>query len=334
MEPLASRIRPKTLEGFVGQTHLVGPGKPLRIAIEKKQIFSFLVWGPPGVGKTTLARIYANALGAEFHELSAVSAGKEDIRKIVTGRQQTLRPVVLFLDEIHRFNKAQQDYLLPFVESGRLILVGATTENPSFEVIPALLSRLRVFVLEELKPKEMEKIIKQSGFKLDKKACDWLIEMANGDARQAITMIENTANLYDGKITVETLTDTLQSKFLRYDKKGEEHYNTISAYIKSMRASQPDAALYYLGRLIASGEDPKFIARRMVIFASEDIGMAQSTALVVANEVFKAVETIGLPECAINLAHGTVYMCSCPKDKSAYEAYYAALDDVQKHGND
>jgi putative ATPase len=333
MEPLASRIRPKTLEGFVGQTHLVGPGKPLRIAIEKKQIFSFLVWGPPGVGKTTLARIYANALGAEFHELSAVSAGKEDIRKIVTGRQQTLRPVVLFLDEIHRFNKAQQDYLLPFVESGRLILVGATTENPSFEVIPALLSRLRVFVLEELKPKEMEKIIKQSGFKLDKKACDWLIEMANGDARQAITMIENTANLYDGKITVETLTDTLQSKFLRYDKKGEEHYNTISAYIKSMRASQPDAALYYLGRLIASGEDPKFIARRMVIFASEDIGMAQSTALVVANEVFKAVETIGLPECAINLAHGTVYMCSCPKDKSAYEAYYAALDDVQKHGN-
>jgi putative ATPase len=333
MEPLASRIRPKTLEGFVGQTHLVGPGKPLRIAIEKKQIFSFLVWGPPGVGKTTLARIYANALGAEFHELSAVSAGKEDIRKIVTGRQQTLRPVVLFLDEIHRFNKAQQDYLLPFVESGRLILVGATTENPSFEVIPALLSRLRVFVLEELKPKEMEKIIKQSGFKLDKKACDWLIEMANGDARQAITMIENTANLYDGKITVETLTDTLQSKFLRYDKKGEEHYNTISAYIKSMRASQPDAALYYLGRLISSGEDPKFIARRMVIFASEDIGMAQSTALVVANEVFKAVETIGLPECAINLAHGTVYMCSCPKDKSAYEAYYAALDDVQKHGN-
>ncbi len=333
MEPLASRIRPKTLEGFVGQTHLVGPGKPLRIAIEKKQIFSFLLWGPPGVGKTTLARIYANALGAEFHELSAVSAGKEDIRKIVSGHQQTLRPVVLFLDEIHRFNKAQQDYLLPFVESGRLILVGATTENPSFEVIPALLSRLRVFVLEELKPKEMEKIVKQSGFKLDKKACEWLIEMANGDARQAITMIENTANLYDGKITVETLTDTLQSKFLRYDKKGEEHYNTISAYIKSMRASQPDAALYYLGRLIESGEDPKFIARRMVIFASEDIGMAQPTALVVANEVFKAVETIGLPECAINLAHGTVYMCSCPKDKSAYEAYYAALEDVQKHGN-
>jgi putative ATPase len=333
MEPLASRIRPKSLDGFVGQTHLVGPGKPLRIAIENKHIFSFVLWGPPGVGKTTLAKIYANALGAELHELSAVSAGKDDIRKIVGDKQRPLRPVVLFLDEIHRFNKAQQDFLLPYVESGRLILIGATTENPSFEIIPALLSRLRVFILEELKPEEMAEIIKQSGYKLDKKAKDWLIAMANGDARQAITMLENTGNLYDNKITVETLKDTLQSKFLRYDKQGEEHYNTISAYIKSMRASQPDAALYYLARMIESGEDPKFIARRMVIFASEDIGMAQPTALVVANEVFKSVETIGLPECAINLAHGTVYMCSCPKDKSSYEAYFAALDDVKQQGN-
>jgi putative ATPase len=333
MEPLASRIRPKSLDTFVGQSHLVGPGKPLRIAIESKHIFSFLLWGPPGVGKTTLAKIYANALGAEIHELSAVSAGKEDIRKIVGDKQQTLRPVVLFLDEIHRFNKAQQDFLLPYVETGRLILIGATTENPSFEVIPALLSRLRVFILEELKPEEMEEIIKQSGYKLEKKAKDWLIAMANGDARQAITMLENTGSLYDNKITVESLKDTLQSKFLRYDKKGEEHYNIISAYIKSMRASQPDAALYYLARMIESGEDPKFIARRMVIFASEDIGMAQPTALVVANEVFKAVETIGLPECGINLAHGTVYMCSCPKDKSSYEAYNAAMDDVRQHGN-
>lgn len=333
MEPLASKIRPKSLDEFVGQAHLVGPGKPLRAAIENKHLFSFLLWGSPGVGKTTLAKIYASAIGAEIYELSAVSASKEDVRKIVgEGKQRPLRPVVLFLDEIHRFNKAQQDFLLPSVESGRLILIGATTENPSFEVIPALLSRMRVFVLEELKPEQMGEIIKRSGYKLDKKAKDWLTEMANGDARQALTMLENTAQLYD-KITVETLQETLQSKFLRYDKKGEEHYNTISAFIKSMRASQPDAALYYLARLIESGEDPKFIARRMVIFASEDIGMAQPTALVVANEVFKAVEVIGMPEAGINLAHGTVYLASCPKDKSAYEAYGAAMDDVKKHGN-
>lgn len=332
MEPLASKLRPRSLDDFVGQEHLVGPGKPLRIAIEQKHIFSFLLWGPPGVGKTTLAKIYANSINAELHELSAVSAGKDDIRAIVEIKQATLRPIVLFLDEIHRFNKAQQDFLLPYVESGRLILIGATTENPSFEVIPALLSRLRVFTLEELKPENMAKIIDSSGHKLDKKAKDWLIEMANGDARQALTMLGNTAGLYD-KITIESLKDTLQSKFLRYDKKGEEHYNTISAYIKSMRASQPDAALYYLARMLDAGEDPKFIARRMVIFASEDIGMAQPTALVVANEVFKAVETIGLPEAGINLAHGTVYMASCPKDRSAYEAFGEAQADVAKHGN-
>jgi putative ATPase len=332
MEPLASRIRPKSLDEFVGQTHLVGLGKPLRVAIEQKHIFSFLLWGPPGVGKTTLAKIYANALQAELHELSAVSAGKDDIRKIVETAQPTLRPIVLFLDEIHRFNKAQQDFLLPFVESGKLILIGATTENPSFEVIPALLSRLRVFVLEELKSEEMAQIIDQSGYKLDKKAKEWLIEMANGDARQALTMLGNTAGLYD-TITIVSLKDTLQSKFLRYDKKGEEHFNTISAYIKSMRASQPDAALYYLARMIEAGEDPKFIARRMVIFASEDIGMAQPTALVVANEVFKAVETIGLPECGINLAHGTVYLSLASKDKGSYEAFNAAMADVVQHGN-
>jgi putative ATPase len=239
---------------------------------------------------------------------------------------------VLFLDEIHRFNKAQQDFLLPYVERGELVLIGATTENPSFEVIAPLLSRLRVFVLEELSNDDMALIIDRTGYKLDPEAKQWLIEMANGDARAAITMVENTGELYQ-VITVETLKNTLQSKFLRYDKKGEEHYNTISAYIKSMRASQPDAALYYLARMIEAGEDPKFIARRMVIFASEDIGMAQPTALVVANEVFRAVETIGLPEAAINLAHGTVYMAECKKDKGSYNAYFEALADVQKYGN-
>jgi putative ATPase len=332
MEPLASSIRPRSLDEFVGQEHLVGEGKPLRLAIENRLIFSFLLWGTPGTGKTTLARIYANAINAEFYELSAVSAGKEDIRRIVKTPSIDGRPRVLFLDEIHRFNKAQQDYLLPFVESGELVLIGATTENPSFEVIPALLSRLRVFVLEELSDQDMAAIISRTGFELDDDACEWLIQMANGDARQAITMLENTSRLYD-KINVETLKDTLQAKFLRYDKKGEEHYNVISAFIKSMRASKPDAALYYLARMIDAGEDPKFIARRMVIFASEDIGLALPTALVVANEVFRAVETVGLPECILNLAHGVAYLSNAPKDRRTTDAIGAAMEDAKKLGN-
>jgi putative ATPase len=332
MEPLASKIRPNTLDEFVGQKHLVGADKPLRMAIEQGHVFSFVLWGPPGVGKTTLARMYSNAIHADFHELSAVSAGKDDIRKIVKRELEDERPRVLFLDEIHRFNKAQQDFLLPFVESGELVLIGATTENPSFEIIPALLSRLRVFTLQELSAEEMSEIIDRTGQELEPEAKDWLIAMANGDARQAITMIENTARLYE-TVTIESLKNTLQSKFLRYDKQGEEHYNVISAFIKSMRASQPDAAMYYLARMIEGGEDPKFIARRMVIFASEDIGLAQPTALVVANAVFRAVETIGLPEAGINLAHGVAYLSQCKKDKSAYEAYMEALDDARKYGN-
>jgi putative ATPase len=331
MEPLASKIRPKSLREFVGQTHLVGPGKPLNVAIKEKHLFSFVLWGPPGTGKTTLAKIYAKSLNAKLYELSAVSAGKADIREVLEEDIEK-HPKVLFLDEIHRFNKAQQDFLLPYVEKGDITLIGATTENPSFEIISPLLSRCRVFTLNEFSDKEMEKIIKRTKLKIDKKATEWLINMANGDARQAITMLENTVKLYK-KITVESLKNVLQSKFLRYDKAGEDHYNTISAFIKSMRASQPDASLYYLARMINAGEDPKFIARRMVIFASEDIGIAQPTALVVANEVFRSVEVIGLPECAINLAHGVVYLSQCKKDRSSYNAYLKASGDVKKYGN-
>lgn len=332
MEPLANKIRPTSLETFVGQEHLVGEGKPLKIAIEQKHLFSFILWGPPGVGKTTLARIYSRAVNAEYHELSAVSAGKDDIRQIVDKPSMLGQPKILFLDEIHRFNKAQQDFLLPYVESGRLYLIGATTENPSFEVIPALLSRCRVFILNEFSDEEMGKVIEQTKIKLDKKAKDWLIKMSNGDARQAISMLENTIKLYE-KVTVNNLKNTLQSKYLRYDKAGEEHYNTISAFIKSMRASQPDAALYYLARMVEAGEDPLFIARRMVVFASEDIGLAQPTALVVANAVFRACETIGYPECAINLAQGVAYLAQSKKDRSSHDAYFKAVDDVKKFGN-
>ncbi|PIR82553.1 AAA family ATPase [Candidatus Kaiserbacteria bacterium CG10_big_fil_rev_8_21_14_0_10_59_10] len=351
-EPLASRIRPASLDEFVGQEHLVRVGSapkgrsagPLRTAIEKKQLFSFILWGPPGSGKTTLARIYANALGADFYELSAVDAGKEDIKKVLGSgsaagyKRQTagLIPKILFIDEIHRFNKAQQDFLLPFVERGDITLVGATTENPSFEVIAPLLSRCRVFVLHELSEEDMARIIKRAaaalGSRTPKAALEWLVASASGDARQAITTLETAHKLY-GKTTVEALKEAVQSMHVRYDKKGEEHYNTISAFIKSMRASQPDAALYYLARMVEAGEDPKFIARRMVVFASEDIGLAQPTALVVANTVFDAVQKIGYPEAAINLAHGAAYLAQCKKDRRAYDALFAALDDVKKYGN-
>ena len=336
IEPLASKIRPKNLGEYIGQEHLVGEGKPLRLAIENKLIFSFLLWGPPGTGKTTLARIYADAIKANFSELSAVSAGKDDIRKIAKSNENSSKPTVLFLDEIHRFNKAQQDFLLPFVESGQITLIGATTENPSFEVIAPLLSRCRVFVLQELNVQEIKHIIERSAkvlnITIDHDVADWLSEFANGDARQCLGLIESTYHLYKD-LTINNFKNAIQNKFLRYDKKGEEHYNLISAFIKSMRASNKDATIYYLARLIESGEDPLFIARRMVIFASEDIGLAQPTALVVANAVFQACQQIGLPECAINLSHGAVYLAGCAKNRSSYDALRAAQSDVGKTGN-
>lgn len=374
MLPLAAQLRPQTLDDYMGQSHLVGKDKPIRKMIEQGRVNSMIFWGPPGVGKTSLAKIIAKSTGREFVELSAVSASKADVKKVVEQTKQhiidnpstqspnntttlfsaketltssklepfTLNPApILFLDEIHRFNKAQQDFLLPYVEDGTITLIGATTENPSFEVIAPLLSRCRVFVLKELTQEEMSFIIDRAVKELKKstkkvvinqEAKDWLIAMANGDARQALTMIDNTWQLYE-QLTIEAFKQTLQSKHLRYDKAGEEHYNTISAFIKSMRASNVDASLYYLARMVDSGEDPKFIARRMVIFASEDIGIAQPTALVVANAVFEAVHKIGYPEAQINLAHGVTYLCLCKKDRSAYDAYFAALDDVKKHGN-
>lgn len=321
--PLAEDLRPKSLDEVVGQEKVV---EVLKIAVQKKHAFSFILWGPPGVGKTTLARIYADAIDINLTELSAVSAGKDEMRQAVK------RGGVLFVDEIHRFNKAQQDFLLPYVERGQIILVGATTENPSFEVIAPLLSRCKVYILSELTVVQINKIIDRMGVEVGRDAREVVAEMANGDARQLIGIIESTLNLY-GEVTVENLKKTLQTRLLRYDKAGDEHYNTISAFIKSMRKSDPDAALYYLARMVEAGEDPKFIARRMVVFASEDIGMAAPTALVVANEVFRACETIGYPECAINLAHGVVYLAKAPKDRRVYGGLRAAQEDVRTYGN-
>ena len=338
-KPLAEKIRPNELNDFIGQSHLVGLPDPetgvnvgpLRQAIEKGEYMSFILWGPPGVGKTTLARIYARALGESIVELSAVSAGKEDIRKIIKSEKAEGGRRILFLDEMHRFNKAQQDFLLPYVETGELILIGATTENPSFEIIGPLLSRLKVFVLNPLSASEVATILRRSGFQLESDVLDHLINLSGGDARRALGFLESAYQLY-GKITIEILSEVSQIKILDHDRNGDKHYDLISAYIKSLRAGQPDAALYYLARMVESGEDPKFIARRMIIFASEDIGLAQPTALVLANEIFRAVEVVGLPEAKINLAHGTAYLARARKDRSSYNAYNLAAADVEKYG--
>lgn len=349
--PLPERMRPQSLADFVGQGHLVGVGKPLCRALQQGMIPSMILWGPPGVGKTTLARMIAAVAQQPFYHLSAVSAGKAELRKIIeTAKLSTDRAqrnlfmpeaapgVILFLDEIHRFNKAQQDFLLPYVEDGTMTLIGATTENPSFEVIAALLSRMQVFTLNPLTQTEIGQIVQRGlgelNLDIDEDALNFLTNYADGDARAALNLLDNCWRLYaQNRITADHLRETLQSKHLRYDKSGEEHYNTISAFIKSMRASDVDAALYYLARMVEAGEDPKFIARRMVIFASEDIGIADAEALAVANRVFRAVETVGLPECQYHLAHGAVYLAGADKNRAAGDAYFAALEDVRQHGS-
>jgi putative ATPase len=342
-QPLAEILRPKTLDDVIGQDHLVGKDGIIRKLVASTFLPSMIFWGPPGSGKTTLASLLANLVNAHFESKSAVTIGLDEVRKLIKTARERLdsehQKTVLFIDEIHRFNKAQQDALLPHVEAGTIIFIGATTENPSFEVISPLLSRSRVLVLKPLTEASLITILNRALDYLHRKiaadAKTFLIEIANGDARALLTILEITDQLVKPKKVLQ-MTDiemASQRKMLQYDTSGEEHYNTISAFIKSMRASQPDAALYYLARMVEAGEDPLFIARRMVVFASEDVGLAQPTALVVANDVFRACETIGYPECQENLAHGVAYLALAKKDRSAYNAYMEALSDVKKLGN-
>lgn len=348
-EPLASRMRPTKLREVVGQTHLIGENKLLRRMIESDNISSMIFWGPPGVGKTTLARIIANETKSEFITFSAVTSGIKEIKKVMEdaekNKQLGIRTIV-FVDEIHRFNKAQQDAFLPFVEKGSIILIGATTENPSFEINNALLSRCRVFVLKELSNEDILTVLKRAitskkGFgeeKIDIKEDDLktIANFSNGDARSALTtldmIITNAEETKDGtrKVTKDTIEDCLTKKTLLYDKNGEEHYNIISALHKSMRNSDPDAAVYWLARMLEAGEDPIYIARRITRFAAEDIGLADTNALNVAINVYQACHFIGMPECNVHLSEAVIYMSLAPKSNSCDVAYQLASADAKK----
>ena len=348
-QPLAARLRPGTLEEFVGQKHLLGEGKVLRRLIEEDHISSMIFWGPPGVGKTTLARIIAGRTKAAFINFSAVTSGIREIRSVMEKAEQNQRygeRTIVFVDEIHRFNKAQQDAFLPFVEKGSIILIGATTENPSFEINGALLSRCRVFVLQSLKTEELVELLDRAlrdprGFgnqkvKMEPELLSMIAEFSNGDARTALSVLEMA--VLNGELSGDTVTVTREDleqctsrKSLLYDKKGEEHYNLISALHKSMRNSDPDAAVYWLARMLEAGEDPLYIARRVTRFASEDVGLADPRALEIAVAAYQACHFIGMPECSVHLTEAVVYMSLAPKSNALYTAYEQAKKDALSH---
>ncbi len=351
--PLADRMRPQNLAEFVGQEHLVGPDKILRGFMERKELVSMIFWGPPGVGKTTLALIVARTIGAHFVSFSAVLSGVKDIRAVIEEAKQQLKyygkSTILFVDEIHRFNKSQQDAFLHHVEDGTITLIGATTENPSFEINAPLLSRCKVLVLEQLSADNIKTIItntlsnKERGLgnlkiAIDDDAFNFIVELSHGEARVALNTLESALMLMkpdkgkQRKVTLKIAQEAMQRKALLYDKGGDEHYNVISAFIKSMRGSDPDAAVYWLARMLEAGEDPLFIARRMVIFASEDIGNADPSAVQIAVAVKDAFHFVGMPEGWIPLSQGVTYLASAPKSKASYKAYLSALEDVKEKG--
>ena len=348
MLPLAERLRPKSLDDYIGQKHLVGPNAVLRRMIESGNLSSFILWGPPGVGKTTLAKIIANKLERPFYTLSAVTAGVKDVRDVIEKAKQTRffneQNPILFIDEIHRFSKSQQDSLLGAVENGTLTLIGATTENPSFEVITPLLSRCQVYVLKSLEKADLEELTQRAltvDSELKKRTItirenESLLRYSGGDARKLLNILELVCNAQpEGEIVIdnELVTERLQQNPMAYDKDGEMHYDIISAFIKSIRGSDPDAAIYWLARMVAGGEDPKFIARRLVISAAEDIGLANPNALLLANACFDTIQKIGWPEGRIPLAETTIYLASSPKSNSAYLAINDALALVEQTGN-
>jgi len=349
--PLAERVRPHSLKEFVGQTHILGEGKPLRMMIEKGELFSMILWGPPGVGKTTLARLLAHHIKADFHQLNAVSSGVKEVREVIAKGETNLRKLgkrtILFIDEIHRFNKAQQDALLHSVEEGSIILIGATTENPSFEVISPLLSRSRVYVLEALDKEGLSAILERalstdqilSKRRVTIENPDFLMLLSAGDARKLLNGLETALHLTkpdrDGgaTITKAKIEEAFQRKYTLYDKTGDQHYDTISAFIKSMRGSDPDAAVYWMARMLDGGEDPLFIARRMVVLASEDVGNADPAALTLATSCFTAVNYVGMPEARIILSQTATYLASAPKSNASYRAVEQAWEDVRNLPN-